>query len=85
MLQIKLMKPLYIAMLKASENIQLPVTKEKQNKKAAGWFVSLFDTGHQCIIKDILESGRYIPQEILNNGDFIEMIEGKGDVVKDNV
>lgn len=74
-LQIQLMKPLYIAMLKASENISLPFTKEKQNKKASGWFISLFDIEHQSIIKDILESGRYIPQEILNNGDFAEMID----------
>lgn len=76
MLQIKLMKPLYIAMLNASKNITLPVTKERQNKKAAGWFVSLFDKEHQSIIKDVLESGRYVPQEILNNGDFIKMIDG---------
>jgi len=75
MLQIQLMKPLYIAMLKASENIPLPVTKEKQNKKAAGWFISLFGQEHQSIIIDILENGKYIPQEILNNGDFAEMID----------
>lgn len=74
MLQIELMTPLYIAMLEASNNIPLPVTKEKQNKKAVEWFVSLFDAEYQCIIKSILECGSYIPQEILNNEDFIRMI-----------
>lgn len=84
MLHIKLMKPLYIAMLKAAENIPLPVTKGKQNKKAAGWFVSLFDTEQKSRMKDILESGRYIPQEILNNGDFIGMIDGDNDSAGDS-
>ena len=84
-LQIKLMKPLYIAMLDASKSIQLPVTKEKQNKNAAEWFFSLFDAGHQSIIKNILKCGRYIPQEILNNGDFIQMISSKGEEVEEDV
>lgn len=84
-LKIKLMKPLYTAMLEASKNLQLPLTKEKQNRKAVEWFVSLFDSEHQSIIINILESGRYIPQEILNNSDFIEMINGNEDVRKENV
>lgn len=73
-LAIKVMKPLYIAMLKASSHIQLPFTKENQNKKAAEWFLSLFEPEHQKTIRHILECGTYIPQEILNNGEFIEMI-----------
>jgi hypothetical protein len=32
-------------------------------------------------MKEILEWGRYIPQEILNNGDFIEMVAGSADAV----
>ena len=76
MLQIRLMTPLYIAMLKASENIQLPVMKEKQNKKAVEWFISLFEKGQQELIKSILHNGRYIPQEILNCSDFSEMLGG---------
>jgi len=75
-LQIKLMKPLYIAMLDASKSTPLPATKEKQNKKAVEWFISLFEADYQEHIKAILESGRYIPQEILNNKDFIGMISG---------
>lgn len=79
MLDIKLMKTLYVAMLDASKDIieQLPVTKEKQVKKAGQleWFVSFFDTEYQVIIKNILESGRYIPQEILNNEDFKELLK----------
>ena len=79
MLSIKLMKALYAAMLDASKDIieQLPVTKEKQVRKAGQleWFVSFFDTGHQTIIKNILEADRYIPQEILNNADFKELLK----------
>jgi len=74
MLNIKLMKSLYTAMLDASKDIieQLPVTKEKQAKKAEQLerFVSFFDSRYQAIIKNILECDRYIPQEILNNEDF---------------
>ena len=79
MLNIKLMKTLYVAMLDASKDIidKLPVTKEKQVKKAEQleWFVSFFNPGHQGIIKNILESDRYIPQEILNNEDFKELLK----------
>lgn len=79
MLDIKLMKALYITMLDASREIieQLPVTKEKQVKKTGQleWFVSFFDPEHQVIIKNILESDRYIPQEILNNEDFKELLK----------
>ena len=76
MLEIKLMKALYIAMLSAAQGIKLPVTKEKQNRNAAevDWFISFFDVEHQWIIKNILECDRYIPQEILNNGDFNKII-----------
>ncbi|MBP7175824.1 MAG: hypothetical protein KBA53_06355 [Thermoclostridium sp.] len=80
-LNIQVMKPLYIAMLKASVQIQLPVSKEKQNKKAAEWFLSLFEAEQRKTITQILESGTYIPQEILNNEYFLGMIMGaKGDL-----
>jgi len=79
MLDIKLMEALYIAMLDASKDIieELPVTKEKQVKKAEllEWFVSLFDDVHKMIIKNILENDRYVPQEILNNQDFKELLK----------
>lgn len=78
MLDIKLMKALYIAMLNASRDIieELPVTKEKQVKKdeLLDWFISFFEPEYQAIIKDILEADRYIPQEILNNEDFRKLI-----------
>lgn len=78
MLKIRIMKQLYAAMLETSKGLELPVMKEKQSKKAVDWFVSLFAKEQQCIINKILESGRYIPQEILNNGHFIKMIDSKG-------
>ncbi|HHV94992.1 MAG TPA: hypothetical protein GXX37_00725 [Clostridiaceae bacterium] len=79
MLSIKLMKTLYTAMLDASKDIieELPITKDKQVKKAEllEWFVSFFNDEHQEIIKNILESDRYIPQEILNNVNFRELLK----------
>jgi len=79
-LKIELMRPLYIAMLKTAQGVDLPVAKEKQIKKAeeVDWFISFFEPRYQSLIMGILEMGRYIPQEILNNGDFSELVFSKG-------
>lgn len=77
-LNITLMKQLYIAMLEAADRDKLPISREKQNKKAAKWFVSMFDEAHSREILSILEDGRYIPQEILNKVDFTNMVGSLG-------
>ena len=74
LLNIRIMVPLYSIMLNASIGIQLPVTKEKQNKRELDEFISFFNIEEQAQILRILQSGKYIPQEILNRGDFLRMI-----------
>ena len=58
----------YVAMLKKAENISLPVTKEKQNRNITEAFFNYFDDSSK--MREILESERYIPQEILTIEDF---------------
>lgn len=50
----------------------LPVTKEGQNRRIEGMFLSGFSQSQQIAIKEILEHNRYIPQEILNIKEFEE-------------
>lgn len=49
---------------------QLPLTKEKQNRGISGQFFSYFAAQTASRMKQLLEDGRYIPQEILNISDF---------------
>lgn len=49
---------------------QLPRTKEKQNRNISHEFLDEFDKDYRDAISDILRAGEYIPQEILNIGDF---------------
>ena len=76
-LDIKLMVPLYIMMLSKSdgEDIDLPETKENQVRRGLGAFLSSFEPSLHYKITNILNSNRYIPQEILNCGDFIKFIQ----------
>ncbi len=61
----------YESMLKKAEEVgELPDTKEQQNRNIKEKFFSYFDGGIVREMKGILESGRYIPQEILNITDF---------------
>ncbi|MBQ9065331.1 MAG: hypothetical protein IJ123_07790 [Blautia sp.] len=65
--------PAYLAMLdKGDLALTLPYTKEHQNRNNKGLFFSFFDETTLCRMKNILESGRYIPQEILNASDYLE-------------
>lgn len=48
----------------------LPSTKEGQNRKVGSVFLTDFSEALQIKMKEILESNRYIPQEILNIEDF---------------
>ncbi len=63
----------YERMLAKAERIgieHLPATKEGQNRKIGSLFLSQFSQPQQDKIREILESGRYIPQEILNIEDM---------------
>lgn len=60
----------YLAMLEKGDGIALPQTKEKQNRKITGEFFAYFPAEAVLAMKRILESGRFIPQEILHLGDF---------------
>lgn len=53
-----------------SNNCQLPQTKEKQNRNIKGDFLHHFNEEYKEKILKILNSGLYIPQEILNIGDL---------------
>lgn len=55
---------------KAQDVPKLPMTKEKQNRKISGSFFSFFTNQMVCRMEEILESGQYIPQEILNSCDY---------------
>lgn len=48
----------------------LPDTKEQQNRNITGAFFKFFSDGETEKMKNILESEKYIPQEILNIHDF---------------
>lgn len=52
------------------ENISLPDTKEGQNRNIGEVFLREFTEGYRDVIMNILSSNKYIPQEILNIGDF---------------
>ncbi len=63
--------PAYIAMLEKGRLARtLPAAKEHQNQNNNGIFFSFFDGDTVNRMKSVLESGRYIPQEILNIGDY---------------
>ena len=53
-----------------AEAIELPKSKEGQNKNLKGIFLNSFSKEYQKKIKDLLESGNYIPQEIINLSDL---------------
>ena len=63
--------PAYLSMLNKGDRAQtLPQSKEHQNQNNKGSFFSFFDEHTVGRMKNILESGRYIPQEILNAEDY---------------
>ncbi len=62
--------PAYEAMLEKAENRELPDTKELQNRRIGPSFFTHFSEPAVEKMKRILESGKYIPQEILNITDF---------------
>lgn len=52
------------------EDISLPNTKEGQNRNIREVFLKEFTQEYRDIIMKVLTSNKYIPQEILNIGDF---------------
>lgn len=63
--------PAYEAMLRKAERVkELPDTKEQQNRNIGPEFFAHFDSALAERMRKLLESGRYIPQEILNITDF---------------
>lgn len=63
--------PAYQAMLgKAEQIIELPETKEHQNRNISTQFFSCFDEIMVKKMEAVLDKDRYIPQEILNTADF---------------
>lgn len=73
---IHLFKSAYELMLAKAERIgieNLPLTKEGQNRKIDTLFLDQFSQVQQAYIKEILERGRYVPQEILNQNDYHKM------------
>lgn len=70
---IRLFLPAYMELIAKADVLgfdKLPETKEKQNRNIGTGFITYFDEQIQIKIKEILESNRYIPQEILNISDF---------------
>jgi hypothetical protein len=74
-LDIELMTSLYCKMLDKSKDILLPVTKDKQSAKSMGAFLTYFQPKEQTMLMELLKQRRYIPQEILNYGDFLWIID----------
>lgn len=64
----------YEAMLEKADRTcgfaDLPDTKEQQNRNIQEKFFSYFQTESVSRMKEVLVSGKYIPQEILNIADF---------------
>ena len=63
----------YKKMLQKAEVIgteKLPDTKDGQNRNIGNYFLEFFSLDIQKKIMKILESGKYIPQEILNQRDY---------------
>lgn len=62
----------YIKMLEKAEesHIELPLTKEGQNRNIDKYFIQSFNEGYRNKIIKILEENLYIPQEIINITDL---------------
>lgn len=77
--KIELFYEAYIRMIDKAEEmnvkmdqllLRLPETKVGQAKKEGTLFYQVFDANYRSKIQKILESRRYIPQEILNEWDY---------------
>lgn len=72
-ISIQLFTQAYERMLDKAQRIgigELPDTKKGQNSKIGNVFLDFFDETRREQIRTILEAGKYIPQEILNEHDW---------------
>lgn len=60
----------YLYMLRKAKEINLPETKEGQNKNIGSYFLNSFNDDDKKEMLEILRSNKYIPQEILSSRDF---------------
>jgi hypothetical protein len=67
---IKPFKEGYIQMLKYAKNLDLPITKDGQNRNIDDVFKNNFTNEEKKLIDEILTKNLYIPQEILNVGNI---------------
>ncbi|MBK5251228.1 MAG: hypothetical protein JJE29_01070 [Peptostreptococcaceae bacterium] len=65
-ISISLCTELYTWMVEESKKYELPFTKKGQKEVDVSGFLSWFCEDDALVIRNILESRRYIPQEILN-------------------
>ena len=64
-IEIRPFREAYLELIKDIRKDELPVSKERQNRNIGSGFFSQFDAGQADIMKELLRSGRYIPQEKL--------------------
>lgn len=72
-IEIRLFSAAYEKMVEKAEILgfdRLPDRKEKQNTNIGDLFLNGFDDKRKVKILEILEAGKYIPQEILNEHDW---------------
>lgn len=71
-IEIKLFQEAYIYMIDkyTDKDLDLPKTKDLQNKNIKDIFLNNFDDNYKNKIIRILNSGKYIPQEIININDL---------------
>lgn len=74
-LNINLLKQAYLDMLDEAMNRTMPNCSELQQPSKGKVFFSYFDLEQVEVIKELLNEGKYIPQEILPYGFFKEKIE----------
>lgn len=73
----------YVCMLDKYANRDLeflPDTSENQNRNLSGLFFSYFTETQVAEMKQLLEAGKYIPQESVNSGDFSRAVHAESDV-----
>lgn len=74
-LNINLLKQGYLDMLDEAMNRTMPDCSELQQPSKGKAFFSYFDLDQVRVIKELLNEGKFIPQEILSYGFFKEKIE----------
>jgi len=77
----ELFLPAYSQMLQDQGNIEYPMTRDHRTPRAdLTSFLAFFSEEYQQKILNILDSGQYIPQEILNYSILRSLMKGNNDV-----